>query len=69
MTFLQTKWNNYEVEILKEKYPTYGPKNLAPVLNRGWVSVYNKARKLGIKTLKGHTDTVTSVSFSYDGKK
>lgn len=45
----QQTWTEQEIAVLRQEYPTLGPKNLAPKFNRSWESVYNKARALKIK--------------------
>lgn len=43
------KWNNDELEIIKELYPTESNKLIAILLHRSKVSVRKKAQYLGLK--------------------
>lgn len=45
-------WTDDEVEFIIGRYSRLGPKNLANQMNRGWVSIYCKARKLGLSVSK-----------------
>lgn len=42
------KWTEEETELLKTKYNTISNDELCKMFNRTWLSIYKKARKLGL---------------------
>ena len=70
MNLVQRYWEDYNGELLQQGLDEQLPANQGGIDRRGFEWFYwQRKMSSGHITLKGHTDAVTSVAFSPDGKR